>query len=436
MSVISILVVEDNPGDAQLIRYSLEEVGRGEIRIRFASTLADAKLKLLAERFDAVLLDLSLPDSVGINTVNEAIATRDDVPVIVLSGLSDEDVAVQAVQAGAQDYLVKGYGDGPLIRRAILYAIERHKSEQDMRLAETVFTTADSAIMVTDSKGRIVRINGAFTSITGFDAEDVAKQTAAMLRCDVHDDEFYAEVETAIAASDHWEGEAWSRRKNGEVYPLWLRVNAVRNKANKVTHRVYIFTDITYRKQMENQLVHQATHDTLTGLPNRHLFTDRLTQALAMASRKSQGVALLFLDLDGFKAVNDRLGHAAGDQLLIMVAQRLRHAVRASDTVARLAGDEFTVILSDIECADGEEMVDAIAAVAEKLVAVTGQPYHLDLGEAHVSASIGIAIFPSDAQDVDRLIIAADVAMYAAKRGGKNTYRFHDRALCLTPGAL
>lgn len=430
MSVISILVVEDNPGDAQLIRYSLEEVGRGEVRIRFASTLAEAKDKLIAERFDAVLLDLSLPDSVGINTVNEVIAIRDDVPVIVLSGLSDEDVAIQAVQAGAQDYLVKGYGDGTLIRRAILYAIERHKSEQDMRLAETVFIAADSAIMVTNAKEQIVRINGAFTGITGFDSDDVDKQTSALLKCDVHDDEFYTEIESALAACDHWEGEAWSRRKNGEVYPLWLRVNAVRNKAKNVTNRVYIFTDITYRKQMENQLVHQATHDTLTGLPNRHLFNDRLAQALAVANRKSQGVALLFLDLDGFKAVNDQLGHSAGDQLLVDVAQRLRHAVRASDTVARLAGDEFTVILSDIECAAGQNIVDAIASVAEKLVATIGLPYLLEQGEAHVSASIGIAMFPGDAQDVDRLIIASDVAMYAAKRGGKNTYRFHDRTLC------
>lgn len=419
MSEIRVLVVEDNPGDAALIRYSLAEPGQGKFAIAHAPSLKETIEHLTSAVFDVILLDLSLPDSYGLETVKKVLEVAPPkAAVVVLSGLDDEELALEAVKQGAQDYLVKGRSDGDVLRRAIRYAIERQRIEEAMRLAEAVFKNVDTGIFVTDPEGTIIRINPAFTRITGFEATDVIGQTAGILKSGVQDDAFYDEMWKKLNAVGHWEGEIWNRRKTGNIYPEWLRIDAVNDSAARLTNYVATFTDITFRKEIENQLRLQATHDTLTGLPNRYLFTDRLAHALAQADRAAQKAALLFVDLDGFKEVNDRHGHAAGDQLLIEVAQRLQALVRATDTVARLAGDEFTLILSGVI-----KSQDA-RTVAEKVVESLSQTFVLKTCEAHVSASVGIALYPDDATDSDKLLIAADAAMYAIKQKGKNGYGF------------
>ncbi len=418
MSAIAVLVVEDNPGDAALIRYTLADQAAGGFKITNAASLGDAAARLGEAEFDVILLDLSLPDSRGIDTVLNIRRAAPETAVVVLTGLDDEDLALEAVKCGAQDYLVKGRGEGDALRRAIRYAIERQKIESDMRLAEAVFNNSDTGIAVTDSKGLIVRANPAFTRITGYEGAEVLGKSMGMLRSGIHDEEFYQDMWKALGETGHWEGEIWNRRKTGEIFPEWLRIDAVKDKAGGVRNFVAIFTDITFRKAIEDQLRLQATHDTLTGLPNRYLFTDRLLQSLALSDRTGQMTALLFIDLDGFKGVNDLYGHAAGDQLLNIVADRLRVLVRASDTVARLAGDEFTVVLSGLV-----KKSDA-ATVAEKIVEALSLPYNLPGGEAHISASVGIAFYPDDAADYDKLIIAADAAMYGIKQHNKNGYGF------------
>lgn len=420
MAEIRVLVVEDNPGDAALIRYSLAEPGPGKFSIAHAPTLADAVGQMQAGLFDVVLLDLSLPDSYGLETVKKILdAAPHKAAVVVLSGLDDEELALEAVKQGAQDYLVKGRSDGDVLRRAIRYAIERQRIEEAMRLAEAVFKNVDTGIFVTDPKGVIVRCNPAFTRITGYESHEAIGKSAEILKSGVQDQAFYDDMWKKLNGMGHWEGEIWNRRKTGNIYPEWLRIDAVNDAAGRLTNYVATFTDITFRKEIENQLRLQATHDTLTGLPNRYLFTDRLLHALAQADRAAQKAALLFVDLDGFKEVNDSFGHAAGDQLLVEVAQRLQALVRASDTVARLAGDEFTLILSGVIKSHDARIV------AEKVVETLSHPFKLKDCEASISASVGIALYPDDATDSDKLLIAADAAMYSIKQKGKNGYGFY-----------
>ncbi|CAA6603459.1 PAC domain protein [Rhodospirillaceae bacterium LM-1] len=425
MSEIRVLVVEDNPGDAALIRYSLAESGPGKFDISHAPSLAEAVERLAEVSPDVILLDLSLPDSYGLETVKRILElSPPKAAVVVLSGLDDEELALEAVKQGAQDYLVKGRSDGDVLRRAIRYAIERQRIEEAMRLSEAVFKNVDTGIFVTDPSGTIIRINPAFTRITGYENDEIIGQTSGILKSGVQDDNFYDEMWDRLRDVGHWEGEIWNRRKTGNIYPEWLRIDAVQDAVGRLTNYVATFTDITFRKEIENQLRLQATHDTLTGLPNRYLFTDRLLHALAQADRATQKAALLFVDLDGFKEVNDCYGHAAGDQLLIEVAQRLQALVRASDTVARLAGDEFTLILSGVIKSQDARIV------AEKVVETLSKPFKLKECEASVSASVGIALYPDDATDSDKLLIAADAAMYAIKQKGKNGYGFYKTPQC------
>jgi len=297
-------LIEDNPGDARLLRESLAEVDRHAFEVDHAARLEDGLQRLSEGRPDVVLLDLSLPDSQGLDTVRRLHALAPELPIVVLTGTNDEDQAVRAVQEGAQDYLVKGHADGHLLARSMRYAIERH------------------------------RILGE-------------------LEC--------------------------SRRQ--EHYT--------------------------------------ATHDLLTHLPNRSHFHQDLARSLAEARRHGSRVGVLFLDLDRFKLANDTFGHAMGDRLLQLVAERLRGCVRETDNVARLGGDEFTLVLKNIR------KTDTIARVAQKILAALARPFNVDGFEFFLTASIGVSVFPADGSDVDTLLRSADTAMYRAKAGGKNRYEFY-----------
>lgn len=285
---------------------------------------------------------------------------------------------------------------------------------RQQRLSRIVFDNSLEGITVTDARSRIQLVNKAFTDTTGYSAEEVLGKTPALLKSGEQGDEFYADFWKGLQERGEWRGEIWNRRKNGSVYAEWLNVSAVRNSRGEVEHYVAIFSDITERKEREQLMTFQAFHDALTGLPNRLLFRDRLEQALAHARRhKHRTPAVMFLDLDRFKQINDTFGHDAGDMLLKEVANRLRRCVRESDTVARLAGDEFTVLLPDIE-----EEADAFT-VAEKILAAMQAPVHLGTEERVITTSIGISLFPRDGRDADALIKSADTAMYHVKGSGR-----------------
>ena len=285
---------------------------------------------------------------------------------------------------------------------------------RQQRLSQIVFENALEGITVTDAKARIQMVNKAFTDTTGFTLAEVAGQTPAILKSGKMPDDFYAEFWATLRDTGEWRGEIWNKRKNGTIYPEWLNVSAVRDKQGEVEHYIAIFSDITERKQKEELIAFQAFHDALTGLPNRTLFRDRLEQTLALARRhKYRTPAIMFLDLDRFKQINDTLGHDAGDSLLKEVAARLRRCVRETDTVARMGGDEFTVLLPEVT------NVDDARAVAEKIIESMRQPTVLAGQEVSITTSIGVSIFPRDGRDPDTLMKHADTAMYHVKGTGR-----------------
>jgi diguanylate cyclase (GGDEF)-like protein/PAS domain S-box-containing protein len=295
---------------------------------------------------------------------------------------------------------------------------DRRLAERRLRLSSKVFDSTAEAILITDDKGDIVDVNAAFTDITGYARSEVIGQNPRIMKSGRHSKEFYQNMWDSLAANGIWRGEIWDRRKNGEDFPKWLSISASRNESGRLTNYVAVFSDITGKKADEDKLEQLAHFDPLTGLPNRVLFQDRLYTALARAKRDKDLMALLFVDLDKFKQVNDSLGHRVGDMLLKEVSKRLLHSVREIDTVGRLSGDEFTVILSDIASQEDVEMV------ASRIVKSVGAPYFFEGHELFVSASVGIAIFPTDGDTSADLLRNADIAMYHAKEIGRNNYQF------------
>ncbi|SFV16886.1 EAL domain-containing protein [Pseudoduganella namucuonensis] len=295
----------------------------------------------------------------------------------------------------------------------------RKEAEEKLRLSATVLEHIADGVMVFDAHGTIVAVNPAFTQITGYTEPEAVGQDRTLTRSGRHDDAFYESLWSELEASGFWRGEIWNLRKNGELYLEWLTISAVRDTNGATTHYVGVFSDITLVKEAQEKLDHLAHHDPLTALPNRLLFHDRLHHALQRATREHEQLALLFIDLDRFKNVNDTLGHHIGDELLKQVARALQDKLREGDTLARLGGDEFIVLLENVDGQYGASLV------AEKLVAMFEQPFMVAGHELFVTCSVGISLFPADAQDLNMLIRNADVAMYQAKARGRNGYRFY-----------
>jgi diguanylate cyclase (GGDEF)-like protein/PAS domain S-box-containing protein len=294
----------------------------------------------------------------------------------------------------------------------------RH-SEYQTRLYGTVFTNAAEGMTITDGHSRIVAVNPAFCAITGYSAPEVIGKNPALLNSGRQNAAFYEEMWKALKEQGKWNGEIWNRRKDGATYPEWLSISAVRNEAGETIHFIGIFTDITDRKQAEERIQHLAHHDALTGLPNRLLLEDRVTQAVLKSKRSGKSTAILFLDLDRFKNINDTLGHEVGDGLLIEAAERGKAVLRETDTLARLGGDEFVVVLPEIDSAQ-----DA-GQVARKLLQGLSLPYNLAGHNLTVTGSIGIALCPDDGCTASELLRNADTAMYRAKDEGRNLFRFY-----------
>ncbi|KAA3654326.1 MAG: diguanylate cyclase [Proteobacteria bacterium] len=295
--------------------------------------------------------------------------------------------------------------------------------EDKLRLAASVFTHAREAIMITALDGKIVEVNDAFCRITGFDRDDVLGRTPAVLSSGRHDASFYAAMWRALRESGHWQGEVWNRRKDGALFAEMLTISAVGDEHGRAPYYVALFSDITAQKLHESELERYAHYDGLTGLPNRLLMMDRLRQAMAVAERRGSRLAVAYLDLDGFKAVNDTHGHAAGDEVLSTLAERFRQAVREGDTIARLGGDEFVAVLVD---PGSSEMVQS---VLQRLLDAAARPVVWNGHPLEVSASIGVAYYPQGGEpDAEALVQQADDAMYLAKQSGKNRFYLADPA--------
>ncbi len=303
-------------------------------------------------------------------------------------------------------------------------AIESYQAQNDLRVSATAFESQEG-VLITDANSVILRVNKAFTDVTGYTAEEVVGKNPRMLSSGRQDANFYAEMWRCINSTGTWEGEIWNKRKNGQIFPEQLTIAAVRNAEGAITNYVASLTDITSRKEAEKEIKYLAFYDSLTKLPNRRMLVDRLQHALAASGRSGKFGALLFLDLDNFKALNDTLGHDVGDLLLQEVAGRLSACVREGDTVARLGGDEFVVILEELS-QDKIEAAERTEVVAEKLFASLRQTYHLAQYESRSTPSIGATLFGDQLQTTDELMKQADIAMYQSKKAGRNTLRFFD----------
>lgn len=300
---------------------------------------------------------------------------------------------------------------------------QRHHAARQQRLAARVFESSNEAILITSADNRILAVNHAFTQITGYSEQDVLGRTPALLASGQHNADFYQQMWHNLSQRGQWSGEIWNRRKNGETYPEWLNISVLTDEQGNITHHVALFSDISERKAHEARIQHLAEFDALTDLPNRILIHDRLQQAIRQAERLAGKLAVLFVDLDHFKNINDTLGHNKGDELLKQVASRLCGAVRELDTVGRTGGDEFVLILPAIS------QPDEAAQVAERILRAMQTPFDVSGASLVVGCSIGISLLPDDGQDIQTLLMNADLAMYHAKSQGRNTFRFYTREM-------
>ena len=428
---LRILYVEDDAGLAGLLRLQIQQ--RIGYTIDIAADGERGFHALQEQNYDLAVVDYNLPVLNGLQLIKILKDNGIRTPVIMLTGEGDEEVASEAMRAGAVDYLVKDVRGAHVDK--LCAAIERVQLEQQVklnkqmqkfdrkRLAETVFDVIKEGILVTDAETVIETVNPAFTTITGYSHDEAVGQMPDFLKPDRRDDQLYVRMWQSLDENDCWEGELWNRRKDGEVYLAWMVINAIRD-ANGLVHRyVAAFSDITERKEDEEKIWHQANFDPLTDLPNKALLVDRASEAMRLAKREHTSLALLFIDLDRFKHINDCYGHAAGDEFLIEVGKRIAASLRQSDTVIRLSGDEFIVLMPLIHHAE-----DA-SRVAEKITAAISKAYLFNSHKAYVSASVGIAVYPGDGDSVEQLLAHADMAMYKAKARGRNQHVFFDHKM-------
>ncbi len=316
--------------------------------------------------------------------------------------------------------VIRDAGGNPISLLMTVRDLSRgRRIEEKMRQAAAVFDNTREGIMLTDAQRKILAVNRAFSAITGYSEAEVVGKTPAVLSSGRHDEPFYRHMWEALEQQGSWEGEIWNRRKNGEVYPEWRSINAIWDEQGRVTNYISVFNDFSALKHSQEQLEHLALHDPLTDLPNRVMFRTRLDHAIERANRDGRQVAVLFLDLDNFKNVNDSLGHPVGDELLEQVAERLRRLIRKEDTLARLGGDEFVVLMEGLRREKQSEVL------AGKLIHTLTAPFQLEGHDVYIGASIGIALCPDDGADVDTLVRNADAAMYQAKQSGRNRYHFY-----------
>jgi diguanylate cyclase (GGDEF)-like protein/PAS domain S-box-containing protein len=428
------LLIEDNPGDARLIREMLREFGAAATDLVHVQTLSEAEAYLEELPVDVIVLDLGLSDADGLDAVSRARAAAPRVPLVVVTGRDDEALATQAFRVGAQDYLIKGQIEARGLLRTIRYAIERKGLEEallaERERAQITLDSIGDGVACTDQAGRITFLNIQAEKLTGWSRQEAMDQPVeTVIRIlDGNSRRPVALPTLAAMVRDRTvllPANCLLQRRDGTEVPVEDSVAPIHDRLGRQTGTVIVFRDVSGARTMASQMAHAAQHDFLTGLPNRMLLHDRVSHAIALAARHKQQVALLFLDLDGFKHINDSLGHSVGDGLLRSVANRLLDCVRASDTISRQGGDEFVVLLSSVEQAE-----DA-AITARRMLHAVAQPHTVDQHELHITTSIGVATFPDDGPDTETLIKNADTAMYQTKESGSNSYRFFKPAMNL-----
>src|ERR1700691_2576077 len=427
-----LLLVEDNAGDARLIREMFNEQGATDIEVMRVGSMSEAEKCLVEDPIDIILLDLGLPDSQGLDAVRRAHAAAPRVPLVVLTGLDDESLAGNALQVGAQDYLIKGQIETKGLLRALRYAVERKSMEEalfvEKERAQVTLNSIGDAVICTDISGNITFLNLVAERMTSWSRQAAeARPTAEVFRM--------IDAANRETAPNSMEKAVEQDRtvvlplnclliqRNGSEIPVEGCISPIHDREGKATGAVIVFRDVSIARAMALQMAHSSQHDFLTGLPKRMLLNDRVKQAIALAPRHLKKVAVLFLDLDGFKHINDSLGHPIGDKLLQSIAARLVTCVRGSDTVSRQGGDEFVVLLSEMQQSE-----DA-AVTARRMLQAVAEVHPVDQHDLHVTTSIGVSVYPDDGLDAETLIKNADIAMYQAKENGRQSYEFFTPAM-------
>ncbi|MDP2787843.1 MAG: EAL domain-containing protein [Pseudomonadota bacterium] len=415
LSTARVLVVE---GAASLQLLIQKVIAPRVAEVRVAADGAEGLAIWRAWQPDLVITDIAMPITDGL-VMSQAIRAEDpDTQIIVVSDSSDTGHLRQALDIGVDRYVLKPL-DAQLLADAVTKCLRDASRLRELRLARLAFESASEGMMVTDADARILAVNPAFSEISGYRADEAIGKTPAMFSSGEHGHEFYQHMRDTLISAGRWSGEVINRRKSGELFSEWLSIVAVSEPSGRVTRYVGLFSDITERKREEDHIRRLAHFDALTGLPNRILFGDRLRRMLSTLERRSGQMALLYLDLDRFKPVNDQYGHAFGDKVLIEVAKRMSACMRASDTLSRRGGDEFVALL------ESPDPKAAAALVSRKLIDAVAQPMLIDGHAIDVGVSIGVAIYPNDSDDAEGLLEAADNALYTAKQNGRGDFRFH-----------
>jgi diguanylate cyclase (GGDEF)-like protein/PAS domain S-box-containing protein len=427
-----ILIVDDNPSNRLAIRRILKEV---DAELHEASNGFDALTMALETDYALILLDVQMPEIDGYEVCMQLRAdkrTAHTAVIFLTAAYKENSDKMHGYSTGATDYLTKPLDDRILKAKVHVFLClywqyqQLQENNAELQLAASVFESQQGMI-ITDADNRIIRVNKAFTDITAYSSDEVIGKNPSLLKSGRHDSSFYLGMWQSIEHSGAWQGEIWNRRKNGEIYPEWLTITSVKNNG-VLTHYIGTMTDISEYKTAEEQIRQLAFYDPLTGLPNRRLLAERLQHAIDVCSRDDTLMALMMLDLDNFKLVNDSLGHLAGDELLQQVAARLLAYLRDTDMIARLGGDEFSVLLENISHAD-----DA-AHVAESLINDLSQPFYLSIDPTHeirIGISIGISVYGQHGTTAEHLMDHAAAALYKAKDSGRNCFAYFSEELTL-----
>jgi len=423
----TLLLIDKNPAHAEAFRESLLKANDGPFESEWLQTLSKSMERLREKTIWAIFANLSLPDSHGLDTIDKLLQAAPGVPILVIGGIEDEDLCTEALRHGAKDYLLEGHIDRYSFDRAIRNMAERKTAEEvlftEKERASVTLNSIGDAVLSTDILGNVTYLNVVAEKMTGWRREEATgKPLAEVFRI--------IDGSTRMTARDPMEMAVEQNRTVGlTVNCVLIRRDGfesaiedsaapIHDRTGRVTGAVIVFHDVSAARAMSVQMTHSAQHDVVTNLPNRLLLNDRITQSISLARRQKKHLAVVFLDLDRFKCINDSLGHAIGDELLQSVSKRLLASVRASDTVSRQGGDEFVILLSEI--ANPEDA----ATSAKKILLSLSAPHYIGGQDLHIDGSIGISVYPEDGEDAETIIKSADTAMYHAKESGRNNFQF------------
>ena len=415
-----------------MLREMFNEAGPHETKIVCVEKMSEAETHLAEHAVDMILLDMGLPDVQGLEAVRRAHAAAPRVPLVVLTGMDDESLAARALQEGAQDYLIKGQIETRSLLRALRYAVERKIMEAalfvEKERAQVTLNCIGDAVICTNIAGNVTYLNLAAEKMTGWSRQEAADRpvTEIFRLLDATSRETIRNPMELVVGQNqplHLPLNCVLIRRDGFEIPIEDCVAPIHDREGHATGSVIVFRDVSAARAMALQTTYSAHHDFLTGLPNRMLLNDRINQAIALALRHKKHVAVLFLDLDGFKHINDSLGHPTGDKLLQSVARRLVNCVRTADTVSRQGGDEFVVLLSEVERSE-----DA-ALSARRILQAVAEAHSFDQHDLHITTCIGVSVYPDDGLDAETLIKNADTAMYQAKENGRQSFQFFKPAM-------